>query len=246
MVFCIALMHAGPAGAIWAFLLWSLPGALGMYALSLGVQKMPDRLPAVVYALLSGMNASTVGIIALAAVQLAEKAIKDRVTRVLVIFGACAGLCYNALWYFPVLIAVGGLVTVVWDIWLRQRVAKMKARYAARRRRARNEDGDAEETVAAQDVPPAEQVPLGRVDAVKRRAQAGDSVDRILPVEEEEGGLSRTAERRSTEISEATPTTGPRTHNIPIKLGISLTVAFFLSFLAVMVVRGTVATRALA
>jgi chromate transport protein ChrA len=246
MVFCIALMHAGPAGAIWAFLLWSLPGALGMYALSLGVQKMPDRLPAVVYALLSGMNASTVGIIALAAVQLAEKAIKDRVTRVLVIFGACAGLCYNALWYFPVLIAVGGLVTVVWDIWLRQRVAKMKARYAARRRRARNEDGDAEETVAAQDVTPAEQVPLGRVEAVKRRPQAGDSVDRILPVEEEEGGPSRTAERRSTEISEATPTTDPRTYNVPIKLGISLTVAFFLSFLAVMVVRGTVTTRALA
>lgn len=40
-----------------------------MYGLSLGVQRMPDRLPPVVYAFLSGMNASTVGIIALAAVQ---------------------------------------------------------------------------------------------------------------------------------------------------------------------------------
>jgi hypothetical protein len=69
MLFSITLIHAGLASAVFAFLLWSLPGAIGMYALSLGVQKMPDRLPPIVYALLSGMNASTVGIIALAAVQ---------------------------------------------------------------------------------------------------------------------------------------------------------------------------------
>lgn len=47
----------------------SLPGAIGMYALSLGVQHINDRLPNAVYALLSGLNASTVGIVALAAVQ---------------------------------------------------------------------------------------------------------------------------------------------------------------------------------
>lgn len=40
-----------------------------MYGFSLGVQQMPDRLPPAVYALLSGLNASTVGIVALAAVQ---------------------------------------------------------------------------------------------------------------------------------------------------------------------------------
>lgn len=47
----------------------SLPGAIGMYGLSLGVQRIGDTLPDIVYALLSGLNASTVGIIALAAVQ---------------------------------------------------------------------------------------------------------------------------------------------------------------------------------
>lgn len=248
MVFCIALMHAGFAGAVWAFLLWSMPGAAGMYALSLGVQKMPDRLPGVVYALLSGMNASTVGIIALAAVQLAEKAINDRITRILVIFGACAGLCYNALWYFPVLIAVGGMSTVVWDAWLRQRVAKIRAGYAARRRRARTEDGDAEETAAAQTIPPAEQVQLERPEAVKRRPQAGNSADRILPVEvEEEVPPSRSSERRNTEqMPISTPAAEVRTHNISIKLGLSLTVLFFLTFLVVMVIRGTLSSRALA
>jgi chromate transport protein ChrA len=69
MIFCISLIHAGVVPAIFAFFLWSLPGAIGMYGLSLGVQHMPERLPSIAYALLSGMNASTVGIIALAAVQ---------------------------------------------------------------------------------------------------------------------------------------------------------------------------------
>jgi chromate transport protein ChrA len=69
MVFCIALIHAGVIPAIFVFLIWSLPGAIAMYGLSLGVQKMPDQLPPIVYALLSGLNASTVGIVALAAVQ---------------------------------------------------------------------------------------------------------------------------------------------------------------------------------
>lgn len=69
MVFYIALIHAGIVPAIFVFALWSLPGAVGMYVLSLGVQRMPERLPPIVYALLSGLNASTVGIIALAAMK---------------------------------------------------------------------------------------------------------------------------------------------------------------------------------
>lgn len=51
---------------------YSLPGAFGMYGLSLGVQKMGTILPGAVYALLSELNASTVGIIALAAVQVRQ------------------------------------------------------------------------------------------------------------------------------------------------------------------------------
>merc|ERR1712000_678614 len=76
MIFCLTLLHAGFIPALFAFLIWCLPGAIGMYALSLGVQRMNEILPLPVYALLSGLNASTVGIIALAAVQLAEKAIR--------------------------------------------------------------------------------------------------------------------------------------------------------------------------
>lgn len=117
-----------------------------MYAFSLGVQRIGETLPEPVYALLSGLNSSTVGIIALAAVQLAEKAIKDKLTRILVTLGACAGLCYNALWYFPLLMAVGGLATVVWDGWLHQKIRGFRLN-----RKRRNTHPEAAEETA---VPP--------------------------------------------------------------------------------------------
>lgn len=135
MLFCIALLHAGVVAAFVAFLFWSLPAALVMYGLALGVGRIGDTLPAPVYALLSGLNASTVGVVALAAVQLADKSIKDRMTRILVIWGGCAGLCYNALWYFPVLIVAGGIVCGIWDVWAARTVERAKLRWKTRRNR---------------------------------------------------------------------------------------------------------------
>ncbi|KAH7104402.1 putative chromate ion transporter [Auriculariales sp. MPI-PUGE-AT-0066] len=105
-----------------------LPGAFAMYGLSLGVQRVQEILPSPVYALLTGLNASTVGIIALAAVQLARGAIKDTLTRSLVILGACAGICYNALWYFPLIMVVSGMFAVIWDLWLAQYIRSLRAR----------------------------------------------------------------------------------------------------------------------
>ncbi|KAJ2956279.1 hypothetical protein NQ176_g11331 [Zarea fungicola] len=123
MHYCINLIHDGFLPAVIGFLIWSLPGAFGMYGLSIGVSNIGTSLPRPVYALLSGLNASTVGIIALAAVQLSEKSITDKLTRILVFLGAAAGLLYNALWYFPLLIFLAGVATVVHDMrWLHQPV----------------------------------------------------------------------------------------------------------------------------
>lgn len=113
-----------------------------MYALSLGVQRIDETLPLPVYALLSGLNASTVGIIALAAVQLAEKAIRDKISRILVIFGACAGLCYSALWYFPILMVAGGVATALWDGLVYQQILRAKNAWRNRNRQPEPE-GDA-------------------------------------------------------------------------------------------------------
>jgi chromate transport protein ChrA len=102
-------------------LLRSLPGALGMFGLSVGVSNIGDSLPRAVYALLSGLNAATVGIISLAAVELSNKAITDKLTRILVFLAGAAGMLYNALWYFPVLIFAAGFATTTHDQrWLQR------------------------------------------------------------------------------------------------------------------------------
>lgn len=238
MCFCIALLHAGIVPAIFAFTLWSLPGAVTMYGLALGVHNLPERLPAIVYALLSGLNASTVGIVALAAVQLAEKAIKDKLTRILVIFGACAGLCYNALWYFPVLIAVGGAVTVLWDLYVMQQVGRVRAKW-----RKRKSGGGREEEevggVVAQSIPLEIMRPEAAV--VKRRMQAGVSTMQSVGSER---GDSDAVERTSPAIervqTDSDPVPDTKTHNISVKLGLSLIAGFFASFIIIMVIRATV------
>jgi chromate transport protein ChrA len=92
-----------------------LPGAVAAYRLALGIANIGEVLPAPVYALLTGLNAATVGVVVLAAVQLSQKVVTDRFTRAVLFLGASAGMLYNALWYFPVLMVSAGTATYVWD-----------------------------------------------------------------------------------------------------------------------------------
>lgn len=94
-----------------------------MFGLSLGVASIDTTLPGAAYALLSGLNASVVGVIALATTELSGKAITDSLTRMIVFTAASAGMLYNALWYFPALMAGSGLVALVHDMgWVHQLV----------------------------------------------------------------------------------------------------------------------------
>ncbi|EXJ70985.1 uncharacterized protein A1O5_05978 [Cladophialophora psammophila CBS 110553] len=230
MLFCIVLIHAGLIPAILAFLLWSLPGAVGMYALSLGVQHIKNRLPDIVYALLSGLNASTVGIVALAAVQLAEKGITDTVTRILVLGGACAGLCYTALWYFPVLILVGGLMTTLWDMWLQQQVGKAKAKWKRRQR-----EGSDEAEIPEENAPEPIELTERNVDdnnglSLQRRNVGQPGQTRQGKLENEQS-----LRRLTPENIDQTDT---KSHAIRISTGLGLIIAFFASLIVILVTRG--------
>lgn len=236
---CLALVHAGIVPAIFYFLIWSLPGAIGMYGLSLGVQRIGETLPAPVYALLTGLNASTVGIVALAAVQLATAAIKDKLTRILVIMGACAGLCYNALWYFPMLMVIGGVASVTWDCWLQQRIGKMRARF--QRRKAVNAQ-DVEEVESTTSVPLEDSSGTKTETATQRRAATPASRPAEAPVltHAQRAAVLESSYGMNTSRSRvAQASTDTNYHAIPVKWGLSIIAAFFATFTIVLVVRGT-------
>lgn len=217
MLFTIAQIHAGLIPAVFVFLLWSLPAAGAMYGLALGVQRIATVLPSPVYALLSGLNAATVGLIALAAVQLSRKAITDQVTRLLVVMGACAGMCYNALWYFPVLLVIAGTVSAVWDMWLRGVVVRFKDR----RRR-----------------PPPSVTPEPLAETGRASPQSvkepSSIVQRRQGQPEEIEMEPRTENKPSPE-----PKQPIAAHGIRVRYGIGLIILFWLVFTALMVVRGT-------
>lgn len=100
-----------------------------MFGLALSVSHIGDKLPGPVYALLSGINSATVGIIAAAALQLSRNAITDKLTRLLVLLGGAAGMLYSSIWYFPVLMFTAGVTTMLWDGgWLQLASRRLKAR----------------------------------------------------------------------------------------------------------------------
>jgi len=103
----------------------SLPGAIGMYSLAVGISRVGQTLPEPVYPLLSGLSAATVGIIALAAVRSSERAITDKLTRFLVYLGGIMGMLYTALWYYPVIMLGAGLTTLIWDLRYLHAVANL-------------------------------------------------------------------------------------------------------------------------
>ncbi|KAJ7487056.1 chromate transporter-domain-containing protein [Mycena latifolia] len=214
MAFSIAHTHAGLVPAILFFFIWSLPGALGMFGLALGIQRVGAVLPDPVYALLSGINAATVGIIALAAVQLSKKAITDKLTRALVVASGCAGLCYNALWYLPLLMVVGGCATVAWDCWMEARIREIKAKLSRGRNLASRE---VEENSIRMEPPHhAEQ------STVQHRRISTPSTH----------GEPHPQERQ------VVPAPAAPKHGLPVKWGILTIFCFFASFIALMVLRG--------
>ncbi|KAL2440973.1 hypothetical protein ABEF95_010092 [Exophiala dermatitidis] len=242
MVFCMAMIHAGFIPAIAVFLLWSLPGAIGMFGLSLGVQRLSTVLPSAVYALLSGLNASTVGIVALAAVQLADKAIKDRLSRILVIFGACAGLCYNALWYFPMLIAVGGILTAAWDVCFRQAVARMVRKWKRRRESPTSPEEDAGPDDDAQSIELGGQrqddaAAGGSSNGLQRRVAATVASAVETNLQQHQNVPARPPANEPGPLV-ATASTDMRSHGIPIRAGVIIISLFFASFAAILATRG--------
>ncbi|KAH6883485.1 chromate transporter-domain-containing protein [Thelonectria olida] len=210
MLYCINLIRDGLLGAVLSFFIWSLPGALGMFGLSVGVSSIGETLPRAVYALLSGLNAATVGIIALAAVELSNKAITDKLTRILVFLAAAAGMLYNALWYFPVLMFAAGCAAVIYDYrWLHRPVRAAKQLVSRIRRVATTE----EENTAGDESGPS------------RETNASG-----ITLNDEDGHHTQESEPRIIPESYRL--------NFSWKSGTSIIATFFVTFIIVMVLRG--------
>lgn len=207
-----------------------------MYALSLGVSSMSDVLPRPVYALLCGLNSATVGIIALAAVQLGRRAITDKLSRALVFLGATAGMLYNALWYFPMLMVLAGFVTVAWDLkWGARLMLSVKGRVRNIFHRQSQEDeavveeghDDAIWTSSTGSEPSSAFRRVGTAANDPHRLSLGGQNGSVLERRHGEDAINE----------ERTPPAPDKTNVFSLPAAAAVVVGFFVSFIVILVTR---------
>jgi len=191
-----------------------------MYGFAVGVSHIGQSLPRQAYALLSGLNAAVVGIIALAAVQLAQKAITDKMTRILVFLGACAGLLYNALWYFPLLMFLAGCASVTYDFRVLHPAVKLVFGLLQKKKQQSPED----QSVELPTVQPTE-------------AQKSED-ERANRASDPPGSTKESSTQPAREVPEPRIIPAARTLNISWQFGTTILVAFMLIFIVLMVLRG--------
>ncbi|KAJ3018072.1 hypothetical protein HKX48_003182 [Thoreauomyces humboldtii] len=113
MAYTVALLRGGILPAIWAFLIWSIPGALVMTTVGILVGGSPgSTLPFPVLYLQNGLGATAVALIALASFNLGSKICGDRVTKSIAVATASLTSVFpGRSWLVPVLMVLGGCVT---------------------------------------------------------------------------------------------------------------------------------------
>lgn len=192
-----------------------------MYGLGVGISNVSETLPRAVYALLSGLNAATVGIIVLAAVELSEKAITDKLTRIIIFATAAAGMLYNALWYFPVLVVGGGVATILFDYRVFHPAVKAVAGLLERLQGSRQREDVVREEEG--------------VEMENRQPPTSDTRTPDAQLAEEQQASSS-----ASASAEDEPRVIPRDRqlNMSWKMGLAVVATFLISFAVVMTLRG--------
>jgi len=139
----------------------------------------------------------------------------------LVILGACAGLPYNALWYFPLLMAIGGILTIFWDLWGRAKFGRMRARFG---RKNRNEQREAEESTASGAVPLETRNPARDRGLQKRASDHAEASGETTTPNTGDSGEEAIPEAEETPQPQGIDTIS---HAIPVKVGILIIIGFF-------------------
>jgi len=161
--------------------------------------------------------------------KLATKAITDPLSRILVIFGACAGLCYSALWYFPVLVVIGGVVAVIWDLYLSRAIGRSLAK---RQQKRINRQRVAEESQPTA----TNSIPLQDMSA----SQASSSQRRTATPQPPK--LATTNAEATERLAEEAPESQDPKYSFTLWQSIAIVIIFFASFAAILASRGILTT----
>jgi chromate transport protein ChrA len=164
--------------------------------------------------------------------KLATKAITDPLSRILVIFGACAGLCYSALWYFPVLVVIGGVAAVIWDLFLSRAIGRFLAKRQQKRINQQRVVEENQQTAT-------NSIPLQ--DMSTTQASSSQQRRTATPIPQTTKLATSNAEAVQRSIAEV-PESSDHTYSFTLWQSIAIVVIFFTSFAAILASRGILRT----
>lgn len=158
----------------------------------------------------------------------------------MVFFGATAGMLYNTLWYFPVLMVVGGASTIIWDYrWLQQLVGRFRP--AHRAEQTPNQDVEASEsatelaeTATAQH--PERRRQVASIQSGGDATGAQDTSSHRVQCDGNGAGIQDDEQERI--VPEAL-----QMRVFSWKFGVTIIACFFITFIVIMTLRGVLPDR---
>ncbi|KAF9916991.1 hypothetical protein BX616_002247, partial [Lobosporangium transversale] len=131
IAYSLALIRSGVLCAIFAFLLWSIPGAIVMTVVGVLIGGIKGDIPIWAVRLGQGLSAAAIGLVILAAYRMSTVLTTDRLTRVLALIAGSTTALYSAPWLLPLIMVLGGISSFVFDAYITPVLTRRRAKKAA-------------------------------------------------------------------------------------------------------------------
>ena len=150
-------------------------------------------------------------------------------------------MLYNTLWYFPVLMAAGGISTIIWDYRWLHKLAK-KLRPARRAEQTPSQDIEASEsaTELTQTAAPAQ--PSERRRQVSSSRSGEDTANALQSDPRGSPSIANGAAQGDNEQERIVPE-ALKLNVFSWKFGTAIIICFFVTFIVIQVLRGSLSNR---
>ncbi|KAF9278503.1 hypothetical protein BGZ68_008515 [Mortierella alpina] len=157
LAYSLTLVRSGFLCSAFAFLLWSIPGAIVMTVVGVLIGNITEGIPLWATRLEQGLASAAIGLVALAAYRMSTTLATDKLTRILALVGGGASALYTAPWLLPVIMISGGLVSYTFDAfiapahlkWTEQRVKRKNKEVAVKKDVEKGDDIEGAESTTA-------------------------------------------------------------------------------------------------
>ncbi|ORZ09967.1 chromate transporter-domain-containing protein [Lobosporangium transversale] len=175
IAYSLALIRSGVLCAIFAFLLWSIPGAIVMTVVGVLIGGIKGDIPIWAVRLGQGLSAAAIGLVILAAYRMSTVLTTDRLTRVLALIAGSTTALYSAPWLLPLIMVLGGISSFVFDAYITPVLTRRRAKKAATSHKAvaSVESKDLEQGDAANELETTESI-------LEDEAERGDKATRYV------------------------------------------------------------------